>query len=387
MSEPIRLGMIGCGGMAGAHRDGFRELWEHGLRDFRIVATCDIDAGRAAAMADSIAEFQGERPAVFTAMEEMLARTSELQAVDICSLHRNHHTLAVPCLEAGLHVTLEKPLAITLRAGKAMLDAAARAGTVFQVAENYRRSLENRAIHWALQQGRIGRPRMIYWIDVGERLWYWGWREHKDQAGGGWSLDGGVHYADLFRYHLGPVRSLFAEVKAFHPVRYRDEKKREGPIPVDVEDTTIAVLQFENGCLGQWTSTSAAPGAGFGRHVIYGEEGSLTWGQGLKTRTQETSMEALIAEHQAALSEEEKERLFPRGITNTVATELQEFLHAIQGRGTVETDGWEGYRAEAISLALYESAHLGRPVTLAEVENLEVEGYQAEINAGLGLGG
>jgi hypothetical protein len=45
----------------------------------------------------------------------------------------------------------------------------------------------------------------------------------------------------------------------------------------------------------------------------------------------------------------------------------------------------EGYRAEAVSIALYESAWLGRPVDLADVERLEVEGYQAEINQGLGL--
>lgn len=385
MNERVRIGMVGCGGMAGAHRKGYQLLWEHGLREFEIIATCDIDEGRAAKMADDVATFQGERPAVYSDVEDMLSKEREVTAVDIGATHQAHHTLAVPCLEAGKHVTIEKPLAITLRAGKMILDAAEKAGVVLQVAENYRRAPEQRAIHWALTSGRIGKARMIYWIDVRERLWYWTWRDHRDQAGGGWSLDGGVHYADLFRYHIGDVRSLYAGVRAYHPTRYRDRETLQDPIEVDVEDTTIAVLHFDDDVLGQWTSTSAAPGFDFSQRVIYGEEGSIRWGEGLCTRTEKLTMEELVQEHGASLSEEERERLFPRGITETVATELKEFVDAVLRGTPVETDGIGGYRAEAISIALYESAWLGEPVDLAEVERLEVEGYQAEINRGLGL--
>lgn len=385
MSEPITLALIGCGGMAGAHQQALRELWAHDLRGFQVIATCDLDEGRAVALAEAVAEWQGSRPAVYPDVETLLTRESNLDAVDICTVHRTHHTVALPCFEAGKHVTIEKPLAITLRAGQLMLKAAEQAGTVFQVAENYRRTPEQRAIKWALEQGRIGKVRMLYWIEVRERLWYWAWREHRDQAGGGWSLDGGVHFADLFRYHIGPVRELYAGVRAYFPFRYRNRETLTDLVAVDVEDTTIAILHFDNGVLGQWTSTTAAPGHEFNCRAVYGEEGSITWGRGLKTRTYERSMAELVTEHQQSLGEEERERLFPRGITNAVATELWEFLQAIRGQAEIETDGWEGYRAEAISIALYESAALNRPVTLEEVENLEVETYQAEINAGLGL--
>lgn len=385
MSERVRIGMVGCGGMAGAHRKGYQTLWEHGLRTFEVIAACDMDEGRAVKMADDVAAFQGKRPVVYADVEKMLSAEKTLTAVDIGATHRAHHTLAVACLEAGKHVTIEKPLAITLRAGKMIVEAAERAGVVLQVAENYRRSPEQRAIRWALRSGRIGKIRMIYWIDVGERLWYWTWREHRDQAGGGWSLDGGVHFADLFRYHVGNVRSLYAAVKAYHPIRYRNREPLEDPVEVDVEDTTIAVLHFDDDVLGQWTSTSAAPGFPFNQRVVYGEAGSIRWGEGLQSRTERLTMEQLVQEHQASLSEEEKERLFPRGITETVATELKEFVDAVLYGTPVETDGVEGYKAEAISIALYESAWSGKPVDLADVEALRVEGYQAEINRGLGL--
>ena len=64
MSDRVRIAMAGCGGMAGAHRQGYQTLWEHGLREFEIMATCDIDEGRAVKMADDVAAFQGRRPTV-----------------------------------------------------------------------------------------------------------------------------------------------------------------------------------------------------------------------------------------------------------------------------------------------------------------------------------
>ena len=386
MSNELNLALVGCGGMMGAHQRGYQLLWEAGYREFRIVACCDIDEAKAAAMADGIAAFQGARPAVHTDLEKMLAAQGDIQAVDMSLVHRDHHRLAVPALEAGKHVIVEKPLAITMRAGKLMLDAATKSGKLLAVAENYRRDVSNRATKWAIDQGRIGDLRMIYWIDIGERLWYWTWREHKDQAGGGWPLDGGVHFADLFRYHIGPVRTVSSLVRSYHPFRQGTHDNPTGPvIPVDVEDTTLALMTFDGDVTGTWISTNAAPEAGFNRRAVYGSEGCAEIGGGLQTRTGEVSPEALRQEYLASLSDEEKERIFPHGVTDGVAQELCEFIRACLYGTPVETDGLEGYRAEAICFALYESQALGRPVTTEEVEELRVEEYQREINEGLGI--
>jgi predicted dehydrogenase len=274
---------------------------------------------------------------------------------------------------------------MTLRAGRTIMDAAAKKGVVLQVAENYRRSPEERAINWAIKQGRIGKLRMLYWIDVGERLWHWGWRDEVEQAGGGWSMDGGVHFADLFRYHIGEVDELYAVSKAYCPTRYQKHETLEGPIPATIEDTTVAVLHFENGVTGQWTSTNAAPGFGFSSRIIYGDEGSICWREGLKTRGEALTKGDLVQEFIGAISAEEKEKLFPRGVTDTVATELKEFIDAVATGSPVEITGLEGYKDEAISLALYESSSLNAPVKMEQVENLEVENYQSRFNKMIGL--
>lgn len=386
MADELALALIGCGGMMGAHVNGYKALWEAGLRDFRIVATCDIDAGRADDFAGRIEEFQGSWPTVYTDTEKMLAAESGLDAVDISVVHNQHHNVAIPCIEGGKHVTIEKPVAITCRSARAMIDAAAKAGRVLQTAENYRRSPEERAVNWALKTGRIGEPRMIYWMDVTERLFHWGWREDRDLAGGGWSMDGGVHFADLFLYHIGAVKSLFALSRAYTPVRYEKPDEMTGPIDVTVEDSTFAIVEFENGVTGQWTYTSAAPGTGFMQRAVYGTEGSLTWGQGIRLRSgEETSTEDLVAQHSAAMSEEERENFFPGGVTDTIATELWNFMQAVRGEGKLEIDGVEGLRALALSMAIYESSALGRPVDISAIENCEIENYQADLNQAAGF--
>jgi len=383
MSGPVTIGMIGCGGMAGAHERGFKELWEKNLRTFEIVATCDLDESRAAKMADQIASWQGKRPRVYTDVETLLRKERDMMALDIVTVHRSHHVITAPCFAEKKHVTIEKPLAITLRAGKKMLADAKKAGTVFQVAENYRRSEENRAIKWAIESGIIGKLRQIYWVDVEERLWYWAWRDHRREAGGGWVLDGGVHFADLFRYNIGHPETIYCSVRTFNPVRYQDTENLTGPIDVDVEDTTLGVVNFPNGVVGSWTYTLAAPGDKWNHHAVYGDRGSLTWGVGFKGRKTSLTMQELIAEHHKAIGKDGVEKLFPRGITDTVATELYEFTQAVLHGSPVEIDGMEGYKAEAISMALYESNELGRLVSLADVESLKVETYQSRINRDL----
>lgn len=385
--EPIKLALIGCGGMAGAHVKGLRALWERDIKVFEVVATCDIVEERARERARQAEEFQGNAVQVFTDFHQMLDKLPEIEAVDICTLHSEHHTIAVPCLEAGKHVIIEKPLGITMRACKLMLGAAIKSRKVLAVAENYRLAPHERARRWAVRQGRIGRPRMFFWQDVGESLHKWGWRNFKHLAGGGWVLDGGVHFADLFRYHLGcePVE-VYAVVKQYEPFRYDDPKSRRGAWRASVEDASFALIKFENDVTVQWTWVGSAPGRGFSSRVLYGEEGCIDWHSGLWLRDgTHIDNETLVREFMESLTPEQKEKYFPGGITDTVAIELKDFADAVRLGTIPEVDVMEGLRDQAICMAIFESAWFGRPVTIQEIIRCELEGYQREINEQLGL--
>jgi len=389
MDTNLRIALVGCGGMMRGHvKNGFAALWQAGYRGFEIVACCDVAREAAEKTARDIAAWQGSTPRVHESVERLLDAEKDLDAVDISVAHRLHHTVALPAIEAGKHVLIEKPLALTLRAGRRMLDAAGRRGVLLAVAENYRRALRHRALNWTLRSGRLGAPRQIYWLDVKDRRWYWGWRDHLEEAGGGWLLDGGVHYADLMRYHLGPIVRVTALSRQYDPTRFRDRENLKDPVSATIEDTTFALLEFESGATGLWAESIVSPGQRLGRQIVYGESGSLDFGEGLLLRGEEqpTSVEALQEAYLAQLSQEENARLFPFGIRDGVAQEIHEFVEACRHGGAVETDGLEGYKAQAVCMAVYESAALGGvPVDVARVEALEIETYQQPLNEAAGL--
>ena len=385
--QRLQLALIGCGGMAGAHVRGLEELWKAGIRDIQGVACCDVVEDSAEQRAAEIAKFQRRKPAVYTDVGKMLARAKSIEAVDICALHSQHHIIAVSCLEAGKHVMIEKPLAITLRAGRKILDAALDNRRLLAVAENYRRSPQERARAWAVADGRIGRPRTFYWQDAGEGLGKWGWRNFKRDAGAGWILDGGVHFADLFRFHLAAeAEQVTARVRSFEPYRYDEPAERKGAWHVDVEDCSMALIDFPGDVLVQWTWQGSAPGQGFNKKVIYGSEGCIDWESGAWTRAgKNTKTETLVKEYLRSLKKDEREKLFPGGLENSISVELKDFADAVRGGGTPEVDGLDGYRSQAICMAVLESSWHNRPVSLAEIERGDLEGYQAEIDRALGI--
>lgn len=374
--ERVKLAFIGCGGIANAHLKGLRLLWENNIRTFEVLAVCDIDIERARKMAEEVRLLQNYVPRVYTNVDELLEKESELQAVDICTTHKEHHNVAIRCLLAKKHVTIEKPLALTIRYGRMILESAEENGCILQVAENYRRALSERTINWVIKSGRIGTPRMLFWLDIFNRPWYWGWRDHKNIAGGGWTLDGGVHFADLFRYHIGEVEELYATAKTYNPIRYRNREDLTEPVAIDVEDTTMAILSFKNGVTGTWVLTNSAPGKEERLRAIYGDKGSIVWGEGLYVGDKYTPLEDLEREYWNSLSEDDRERLFPAGIKDTIAIELKEFFDAVLGKGEIETTGIVGLKDQAISMAVYESNWINAPVKIEDVEECKIENYQ-----------
>jgi len=121
---------------------------------------------------------------------------------------------------------------------------------------------------------------------------------------------------------------------------------------------------------------------------LYGDEGSLDFGTGLTLRDQEEpiSIDQLSQEYMGQLSDDEKDRLFPLGLQDPVAQEIHEFVEACLRGSGLETDGMEGYKAQAVCLGVYESAALnGVPLELSQIEDLRVEAYQAALNEKIGV--
>ena len=394
----VNIALVGCAGIAKSHAEGYKLL-----ETVEVVATCDLVEKHAIDRANEIESFQETSPVVYTDFDELLAERDDIEAIDICTGHASHHVLAEQALDAGKHVLVEKPLGITVKAAKRVIDAAERNDRILGVAENARQSASDRAQAWAIEDNYLGTPRMLFRVQAEERLATWGWREDKLAAGGGWVFDGGVHDISQWRAMLGNIETVFAVTEQFENHRYehfggappygfRHEfewppgPERRGPVEATVEDTSFATLQFENGTLGQWLYTCAAPAKTFGENVLYGSQGAIDFDEkALITTEERLDFSSLTDRYLDSLDSGQRNKLFPASIDHAKGNVLGEFVNAIREDREPELDGEEGLRDMAVPMAIYESSVLGMPVTIDEVLAGEIDTYQSDINDALDI--
>ena len=194
-----------------------------------------------------------------------------------------------------------------------------------------------------------------------------------------------MHYVDLLIYFFGEPDEIYARVENLNQFQFRAEDGRY--ISQTVEDTALATITFKNGVIGQWVSTSAAPGHGMGYNCYHGSLGSIYSGGGYPEQPELQFWDGVRREkddlqkaYMGSLSQEEKNSLFPHDITEGVALEVYDFLDAVQARRRPELDGVDGLKAQAVCNAIYESGWCGESVKFDDVYNERISGYQDEIN-------
>lgn len=414
----VRIGIVGCGRILNAHLRGFRVLREHGDDDFRITAltarrredaeshlvrgegppqrpiVTPPESNDPLGVADEyLSDFQDDVDVgVFTDYQEMIESGSVDAVNDYTSVYL-HHKIAELTLKAGLHLLTQKPLAVSVAAARYMDRLARENERVFGVTEVVRYRKINRALAWAAAEA-IGDPQLFV---VGSLGGLWSpdlvvaetpWRHKKLLAGGGGAIDIGVHLAHLLRMVLGTPVSVQATAKILEPRRYIKDKegKITETVDVDVDDTVIGTYEFESGasatltwswaCRQQSVAIEGAP-------VIVGSKGTVRGGR-LESDGDEND---LLSAYDASLSAEDRERFYPRGITNEFALNQLTWLQAIWDRDsgskgdTFEANGAAGTQDLAAAFAMLESSDAGRRVAIADVESGALREHQRDIDA------
>ena len=286
--KPLKLALVGCGGMGRRHLHGLAQLESAGINPFTLVAVCDPFEDAAQAGAQLAEELLGARPAVYADLESMALRERP-DAADIVTTPATHHLVGAAALGMGMNVQIEKPVAITIPAANILERAASSSGRVLSVAENFRRDPINRLLRAVIDSRVLGRPAMM--IDTtlsgGGAVVITPWRSTSSQ--GGLLMDVGVHNADMFGYFLGPVEEVSAWAGVLEPQRsFRglnrnlerfyeiSNRQAGGNYRADGVDSGFALLRFASGAAGQW---SMALGVGGGDPVrmrrIYLEDGMI----------------------------------------------------------------------------------------------------------------
>ena len=153
--EALNIGLIGCGGMDIVTRWRSPRCMISAASRSRIVAICDADATRRSRIAALLESRCGLRPEEFAEAPALLTHPG-VEAVQIVLPTSLHHKMVLAALEAGKHVLVEKPMALTVAACDQIVMAAQQGDRVVAVAENYRRIPANRAMGALIRSGSLG---------------------------------------------------------------------------------------------------------------------------------------------------------------------------------------------------------------------------------------
>ena len=417
MPDRTKYAAVGCGGMGRRHLRGVAALYGSSQCNMELVAACDLKLEQANLLADEAEQLLGTRPRVFTDIAEMVRAIPELQAADVTVESGYHHGVAIACMEAGLHVMVEKPMAVTIRGCDLMIEAAGRTGKVLSVAENYRRDPIHRLARALIQDGAIGTPRLMIQTSIGGRdaISMTPWRHMKHTAS--MPVDGGVHEADLLRYYMGEFKLVFGETRLHEKVRYKTDSTGPGgfyggylaTMPEAIEptgdDALYAYITFENGAAGQWIDDHAGHGLRKNERLVYGSVGTLqTFGNRNGKPSALHLDDGIVIDDERILEYAPSYRLNPlmaelfggeRPWTydfafnevdaRIIASEYFELAECIRTGAEPEVTGAEGRADVALTYAPFESGRLGRPVTLDDMIARRAYIYQGEIDEILGL--
>jgi predicted dehydrogenase len=277
LSPDLRIAVVGVGNVGASHA---RELLQGKVRRATLSAVCDTKP-------EALARFPGV-PGF--ASQSALLTAGLADALLIATPHYDHTPLAIEALGAGLHVMVEKPLAVHQADALQMLAAyeqRPKSSQLFAemlVLRTDPRFLRLRAL---IQSGELGALRRMHWVitDCLRTDAYYrssSWRATWRGEGGGVLLNQCPHSLDLWQWLFG----MPARVHAFCGFGRMHE--------IAVEDQVTAYLEYESGTNGVYVaSTGEAPGSNY--LEVVGDLGKVVVErQGLKvTRNRTSTLELL----------------------------------------------------------------------------------------------
>ncbi len=230
--------LIGCGDVSAVHLEAIAAL-----DGIELVAVCDTDPDRLAAAAGALAV-----PG-FADHRQLLDRIRP-DVVHICTPHDQHVQVAIDCLERGVHVITEKPLADTVKDGQLLIEAAERNPAKIAVCFQNRYNAGVAAMHRLLTSGEIGEvtgaAATVMWHRTAEYYRDRPWRGRWSTSGGGLLMNQAIHTVDLVQWLVGPVTRVRGHA-ATHLLKD----------VIEVEDTAEMVLQHANGARSVFYATVA----------------------------------------------------------------------------------------------------------------------------------
>lgn len=334
LTHPVRIGLIGVGGIASAHLVGYAAIPEKAT----VVAVAD-------AVPETLERRTAELGARGYSDFTQLVEDPEVDAVDICLPHHLHRAAIVAAARAGKHILCEKPLCLTAEEAREVSSAVEEAGVTLMCAHNQLFMPAVARAKEVIDSGALGQ---VYEVRTTDSFFNdfdpesMGWRAHARTSGGGEYIDTGYHPTYLLMHFAGAKPAQAFAMMSTHRLSF-----------MEGEDSAQVLVRFENGSVGQLVTSwayDAAPGTD--RFSVVGEKGSLS-SDGTTLRVK--------------LRAEGEEQVFTAEPVDTFAAEIADFVECLTtGRRPLNTEE-EGIAVLGIILAAYESARTGRAVDVPAV--------------------
>ncbi|WP_338652527.1 Gfo/Idh/MocA family oxidoreductase [Sporosarcina psychrophila] len=264
MTKVIKIGIIGSGGIAVSHAKAYQAM-----ADVQIVGVADVVPGKAQEFINNLAI---EDAQAFENHKQML--DLDIDGVSICTPNIFHHMTSIDALQAGKHVLVEKPLAVTLDQGIEMVQVAKKTGKMLSVGFQPRYDPNMQKVTNIVQSGQLGD---IYYVEVGggrRRGMPGGTFINKALAGVGAMGDIGTYSLDLALNALGHPKPL--TVSAYtsnhfgkNPIYHPEADKFE------VEDFGVAMIRLEGGMVLNFKISWAMHMDTLGPTIFLGKDAGL----------------------------------------------------------------------------------------------------------------
>jgi predicted dehydrogenase len=250
----IKTGIIGCGKVAHIHASALKNIKES---EFTAVYSRTADKGW------KFAEQYNVK--AYTDISDMISETG-IEAVIVGTPHPVHADPTIQAIESGAHVIVEKPLASSLIDCDAMITAAKSNNVKLSVISQRRFYSPTQRIKKAIDEGKIDQPilgtvTMLSWRD---KNYYDSdpWRRSWDVEGGGVLVNQAPHQLDLLLWYMGEIEEIYGcWANLNHPY-------------IEVDDTSIAVIRFKNGALGNVVVSNSQNPALYGKVAVHGANGA-----------------------------------------------------------------------------------------------------------------
>ncbi|MBN2257172.1 MAG: Gfo/Idh/MocA family oxidoreductase [Anaerolineaceae bacterium] len=236
--DAIRVAIVGCGRISDLHQLGYR-----GREDARITAVCDVRKTEAGKKAKT---WGAEK--IYTDYQQVL-EDKDIDLVELLTPHHLHCPMTIQAAQAGKHISVQKPMALSAAEADEMITAANKAGVTLRVYETFVYYPPAVMAHQMIEAGEIGDVRAVRMhVSTGKSdtawkipLSAWLWRFNEKLCGGGpLVFDHGYHLFSLGWYLGGSVDKVFAWIDQT-PVK-------EAGSMVKIDAPAMIMFKFESPC-------------------------------------------------------------------------------------------------------------------------------------------